>query len=75
MEKIERRGGYRPGAGRPKSIRDEKLRVSTTIWLSPATRTMTRAMRKGGVDVSREIEAFLIRKYKKFAKDNGHEEE
>lgn len=61
MEKIETRGGARPGSGRP-SVSLEQKRVQISISVSPETKKMVDAMRERGVKVGQVVDD-LIRQY------------
>ena len=61
MEKIETRGGARPGSGRkPSSL--EKKRVQVSISVSPQTKRMIDELRERKVKVGQVVDE-LIRQY------------
>lgn len=61
MEKIETRGGARPGSGRkPASL--EKKRIQISISVSPRTKEMIDDMRRKKVKVGQVVDE-LIRQY------------
>lgn len=61
MDKIETRGGARPGSGR-KSISQERKRVQITISISPETKARIDTMRAKGIKVGVVLDD-LIRQY------------
>ena len=61
MEKIETRGGARPGSGR-KSASQEEKRVQISISVSPETKTMIQELRMRKVKVGQVMDE-LIRQY------------
>ena len=61
MDKIETRGGTRPGCGRKPAIQ-EKKRIQISISVSPETKRMIDEMRKRKVKVGQVVDE-LIRQY------------
>ena len=61
MDKIETRGGSRPGCGR-KPVVQEKKRCQISISVSPETKGMIDEMRKRKVNVGQVVDE-LIRQY------------
>ena len=61
MDKIETRGGSRPGSGR-KPAAQEKKRIQISISVSPETKRMIDDMRKRKVKVG-QVADELIRQY------------
>lgn len=61
MEKIETRGGARPGSGRKSASQDEK-RVQISISVSPQTKEMIQEMRRKKLKVGQIVDE-LIRQY------------
>ena len=61
MDKIETRGGSRPGCGR-KPAAQEKKRSQISISVSPETKRMIDEMRKRKVKVGQVVDE-LIRQY------------
>ena len=61
MEKIETRGGSRPGCGRKPAVQDSK-RIQISISVSPETQRMIDDMRKRRVKVGHVLDE-LIRQY------------
>lgn len=61
MEKIETRGGARPGSGR-KPASQEKKRIQISISVSPRTKEMIDDMRRKKVKVGQVVDE-LIRQY------------
>ena len=60
MEKIETRGGSRPGCGRKPSVQEKRCQISISV--SPETKGMIDEMRKRKVKVGKVIDE-LIRQY------------
>ena len=61
MDKIDTRGGLRPGCGRKPAVQ-EKKRIQISISVSPETKGMIDEMRKRKVKVGKVIDE-LIRQY------------
>ena len=61
MDKIETRGGSRPGSGR-KSASQEEKRVQISISVSPETKTMIQELRRRKVKIGPVVDE-LIRQY------------
>lgn len=61
MDKIETRGGSRPGCGRKPAIQ-EKKRIQISISVSPETKRMIDEMRKRKVKAGQVVDE-LIRQY------------
>lgn len=61
MEKIETRGGLRPGCGRKPAVQ-EKKRSQISISVSPETKRVIDEMRKRKVKVGQVVDE-LIRQY------------
>lgn len=61
MDKIETRGGSRPGCGRKPAVK-EKKRSQISISVSPETKRMIDEMRKRKVKVGQVVDE-LIRQY------------
>ena len=61
MEKIETRGGSRPGCGRKPAVQ-EKKRIQISISVSPETKRMIDEMRKRKVKAGQVVDE-LIRQY------------
>jgi len=61
MDKIETRGGLRPGSGR-KSASQEEKRVQISISVSPETKTMIQELRRRKVKIGQVVDE-LIRQY------------
>ena len=61
MDKIETRGGLRPGCGRKPAVQ-EKKRIQISISVSPETKGMIDKMRKKKVKVGQVVDE-LIRQY------------
>ena len=61
MDKIETRGGSRPGSGRKPAVQ-EKKRIQISISVSPETKRMIDDMRKRKVKVGQVVDE-LIRQY------------
>ena len=61
MDKIETRGGSRPGCGRKPAVQ-EKKRIQISISVSSETKRMIDEMRKRKVKVGRAVDE-LIRQY------------
>ena len=61
MDKIETRGGTRPGSGRKPAIQ-EKKRIQISISVSPETKRVIDEMRKRKVKVGQVVDE-LIRQY------------
>ena len=61
MDKIETRGGSRPGCGRKPAVQ-EKKRSQISISISPVTKRMIDEMRKRKVKVGQVVDE-LIRQY------------
>lgn len=61
MDKIETRGGSRPGAGRKAASLDKK-RVQISISVSPETKRMIEELRRNKVKVGQVVDE-LIRQY------------
>ena len=61
MDKIETRGGSRPGSGREPAVQ-EKKRIQISISVSPETKRMIDDMRKRKVKVGQVVDE-LIRQY------------
>ena len=61
MEKIETRGGSRPGSGR-KPVIQVKKRIQISISVSPETKRVIDEMRKRKVKVGQVVDE-LIRQY------------
>ena len=61
MEKIETRGGSRPGCGRKPAVQ-EKKRIQISISVSPETKRVIDEMRKRKVKVGQVVDE-LIRQY------------
>ena len=61
MEKIETRGGSRPGSGRKPAVQ-EKKRIQISISVSPETKGIINEMRKRKVKVGQVVDE-LIRQY------------
>ena len=61
MEKIETRGGSRPGSGRKPAVQ-EKKRSQISISVSPETKGMIDEMRKRKVKAGQVVDE-LIRQY------------
>ena len=61
MDKIETRGGSRPGCGRKPAVQ-EKKRIQMSISVSPETKGMIDKMRKKKVKVGQVVDE-LIRQY------------
>lgn len=61
MDKIETRGGARPGSGR-KPAAQEKKRIQISISVSPETKRMIDELRRRKVKVG-QVEDELIRQY------------
>ena len=61
MEKIETRGGSRPGSGRKPAVRGKK-RIQISISVSPETKRVIDEMRKRKVKVGQVVDE-LIRQY------------
>lgn len=61
MDKIETRGGSRPGCGRKPAIQ-EKKRIQISISVSPETKSVIDEMRKRKVKVGQVVDE-LIRQY------------
>lgn len=58
MEKIETRGGSRPGSGRKPAIQ-EKKRIQISISVSPETKRMIDEMRKRKVKVGQVVDELI----------------
>lgn len=58
MEKTDKRGGARPGAGRRRKAEDG-TRVNFTVMVSPATRQRIDALRDKGVLLGEAIDGFI----------------
>ena len=61
MEKIEKRGGSRPGCGRKPAVQGKK-RCQISISVSPESKRMIDEMRKRKVNVGQVVDD-LIRQY------------
>ena len=61
MDKIETRGGSRPGCGRKPAVQ-EKKRIQISISVSPETKRMIDEMRKRKVKAGQVVDE-LIRQY------------
>lgn len=61
MDKIETRGGSRPGCGRKPAVQ-EKKRIQISISVSPETKRVIDEMRKRKVKVGQVVDE-LIRQY------------
>ena len=61
MDKIETRGGARPGSGRKPAVH-EKKRIQISISVSPETKRMIDEIRKRKVKVGQVVDE-LIRQY------------
>ena len=61
MDKIETRGGSRPGSGRKPAVQ-EKKRIQISISVSPETKRMIDEMRKRKVKAGQVVDE-LIRQY------------
>ena len=61
MEKIETRGGSRPGRGR-KHVVQEKKRIQISISVSPETKGIINEMRKRKVKIGQVVDE-VIHKY------------
>ena len=61
MDKIETRGGSRPGSGRKPAVQ-EKKRIQISISVSPETKMVIDEMRKRKVKVGPVVDE-LIRQY------------
>ena len=61
MDKIETRGGSRPGSGR-KPAAQEKKRIQISISVSPETKRMINELRRRMVKVGQVVDE-LIRQY------------
>ena len=61
MDKIETRGGSRPGCGRKPAVQ-EKKRIQISISISPETKRMIDEMRKRKVKVGQKVDE-LSRQY------------
>lgn len=61
MDKIETRGGSRPGSGRKPAVQ-EKKRIQISISISPETKRVIDEMRKRKVKVGQVVDE-LIRQY------------
>ena len=61
MDKIETRGGSRPGSGRKPAVQ-EKKRIQISISVSPETKRVIDEMRKRKVKVGQVVDE-LIRQY------------
>ena len=61
MEKIETRGGSRPGSGRKPAVQ-EKKRIQISISVSPETKGMINEMRKRKVKIGQVVDK-VIHKY------------
>ena len=61
MDKVETRGGSRPGCGR-KPVVQEKKRIHITISVSPETKRMIDELRRRKVKVGQVVDE-LIRQY------------
>ena len=61
MDKIEIRGGSRPGSGRKPAVQGKK-RIQISISVSPETKRMIDEMRKRKVKVGQLVDE-LIRQY------------
>lgn len=61
MDKIETRGGARPGSGRKPAVQDKK-RIQISITVSPETKRMIDEMRKKKLKVGQVVDE-LIRQY------------
>lgn len=61
MDKIETRGGSRPGSGRKPAVQ-EKKRIQISISVSPETKSVIDEMRKRKVKVGQVVDE-LIRQY------------
>ena len=61
MEKIETRGGSRPGCGRKPAVQ-EKKRIQLSISVSPETKRMIDEMRKRKVKIGQVVDE-VIHKY------------
>ena len=62
MDKIETRGGSRPGSGRKPAVQEKKKRIQISISISPETKRMIDEMRKRKVKVGQVVDE-LIRQY------------
>lgn len=60
MDKIEIRGGARPGAGRP-SVEPDDLRVQLSVSVAPETKRMLQELRSRGVRTGRLIDDLVGR--------------
>ena len=58
MDKIETRGGSRPGCGRKPAVQ-EKKRSQISISVSPETKRMIDEMRKRKVNVGQVVDEFI----------------
>ena len=61
MDKIETRGGSRPGCGRKPAVQ-EKKRIQISISVSPETKRMMDELRRRKVKVGQVVDE-LIRQY------------
>ena len=61
MDKIETRGGSRPGCGRKPAVQ-EKKRIQISISVSPETKRIIDEMRKRKVKIGQVVDE-LIHKY------------
>ena len=61
MDKIETRGGSRPGSGRKPAVRGKK-RIQISISVSPETKRMIDELRRRKVKVGQVVDE-LIRQY------------
>ena len=61
MDKIETRGGSRPGSGRKPAVRGKK-RIQISISVSPETKRMIDELRRREVKVGQVVDE-LIREY------------
>ncbi len=59
-DKIERRGGSRPGSGRKPAVEGEKL-VGVTVYLSPAVAERFRELRRTDKTANAKVRAFFGR--------------
>ena len=60
MNKIERRGGSRPGSGR-KPVAQEKKRIQISICVSPETKRMIDELREKKVKVGQVVDELILR--------------
>lgn len=58
MDKIETRGGARPGSGRKPAVQDKK-RIQISITVSPETKRMIDEMRKKKVKVGQVVDELI----------------